>query len=178
MQALGAEPEVGAAGTIEFTAHGKAYSLPMVVSGWYESFNDQLSQMAAAPSFAEAHPEMFQFTYNEDSDITDTYWSAIKVKSSNHLKEHLDKQLTHMVSLESLYYALGASLIDLVLAVVLNFTMIKSVCSSICFFTYHITLMPAVIICLILIILSIIIPPFILKVFNRGTIVEKPGVAE
>lgn len=90
MQALGAEPEVGAAVTIEFTAHGKAYSLPMVVSGWYESFNDQLSQMAAAPSFAEAHPEMFQFTYNEDSDITDTYWSAIKVKSSNHLKEQLD----------------------------------------------------------------------------------------
>lgn len=89
-----------------------------------------------------------------------------------------NKQLTHMVSLESLYYALGASLIDLVLAVVLNFAMIKSVCSSIWFFTYHITLMPAVIICLILIILSIIIPPFILKVFNRGTIVEKPGVAE
>ena len=44
---LGAEPEIGAEITIVFTAHGREYALPMVVTGWYEALGGQLSVMWA-----------------------------------------------------------------------------------------------------------------------------------
>ncbi len=34
---LGVEPEVGAAVTIAFTAHGREYQMDMIVSGWFEA---------------------------------------------------------------------------------------------------------------------------------------------
>ena len=56
LRALGVEPEAGAEIVIEFTAHGRDYALPMVVTGWYEALDSQLSVMWAGPAFREAHP--------------------------------------------------------------------------------------------------------------------------
>ena len=55
---LGAEPEVGAEVTIEFTAHGREYRLPMTVSGWYEATSDQVSMMWAGIAFRDAYPDI------------------------------------------------------------------------------------------------------------------------
>lgn len=74
---LGAEPKVGETVTIEFTAHGKDYSMDMVVSGWYESTNDQTSTMVAGTAFREANPDLFRYTYQDDREIAGTYWSDI-----------------------------------------------------------------------------------------------------
>ena len=74
---LGAEPKVGETVTIEFTAHGKDYSMDMVVSGWYESTNDQTSTMVAGTAFREANPDLFRYTYQNDREIAWTYWSDI-----------------------------------------------------------------------------------------------------
>ena len=74
---LGAEPKVGETVTIEFTAHGKDYSMDMVVSGWYESTNDQTSTMVAGTAFREANPDLFRYTYQNDREIAGTYWSDI-----------------------------------------------------------------------------------------------------
>ena len=74
---LGAEPKVGETVTIEFTAHGKDYSMDMVVSGWYEATNDQTSTMVAGTAFREANPDLFRYTYQDDREIAGTYWSDI-----------------------------------------------------------------------------------------------------
>lgn len=74
---LGAEPKVGETVTIEFTAHGKDYSMDMVVSGWYEATNDQTSTMVAGTAFREANPDLFRYTYQNDREIAGTYWSDI-----------------------------------------------------------------------------------------------------
>lgn len=78
---LGVDPEVGVEVTIEFTAHGQEYRFPMVVSGWYEAFNDQLSVMWAGTAFRDAHPDIFHFTYDQDRDMAGTYLSDFTAKS-------------------------------------------------------------------------------------------------
>lgn len=91
---LDAKPEIGAEVTIEFTAHGQEYSLPMVVSGWYEATNDQMSTMVGGASFAEAYPEIFQDTYHSDKDMAGTYFSDFTVKSTvnkSNLQEKMDE---------------------------------------------------------------------------------------
>ncbi|MCI9120806.1 MAG: ABC transporter permease [Oscillibacter sp.] len=94
---LGAEPEVGAEITIAFTAHGRDYVLPMVVSGWYEAPGSQLSVLWAGTAFREAYPEIFRFTYREDRDMTGTYFSDFTARSPLGLEKNL----------RELVYALG-----------------------------------------------------------------------
>ena len=86
---LGVEPEAGAEITVRFTAHGRDYTFPMVVSGWYEALNSQLSVMWAGTAFQEAHPEIFQFTFREDRDTTGTYFSDFTARSVWGLEENL-----------------------------------------------------------------------------------------
>lgn len=88
---LGVEPEVGAEITVEFTAHGKDYSLPMVVSGWYEAVNDQVSYMIAGTAFRDAHPDIFENTFRQDGELAGTYFSDILAGSTFRLQEELDE---------------------------------------------------------------------------------------
>lgn len=87
---LGVEPETGAEVIIEFTAHGKEYSLPMIVSGWYESIHEQMSMMVLAPCFIEAYPDIFEYTYRDDHQMTGTYYSDIVLKNKTGITQQLD----------------------------------------------------------------------------------------
>lgn len=87
---LGLEPEVGAQVTVEFTAHGQQYSLPMVVSGWYEALNDQISIMAAGAAFQQEHPDIFRYTYDTDRDIAGTYFSDFTAATIVGLQEKMN----------------------------------------------------------------------------------------
>ncbi len=93
---LGAEPQIGAEVTIEFTAHGREYRLPMVVSGWYEAENDQISMMWAGTAFRGGHPDIFQFTYDQDREIAGTYCSDIIAVSTVGLKKKMEEQAVRM----------------------------------------------------------------------------------
>lgn len=88
------------------------------------------------------------------------------------------KQLQMMVVLESLYYALLASAFGTLSAIVLNGTVLKTVCTSIWFMSYHFVLLPALVACCVMIILSLVIAPLLLKVFQKGSIVERLREAE
>lgn len=90
LEALGVKPEVGARVTIEFTAHGKDYQLPMVVSGWYEAISEQISTMVVGKSFVEAYPDIFEYTYDVDNETAGSYFSDFTVKSTAGLQEKLD----------------------------------------------------------------------------------------
>lgn len=86
---LGAEVRVGAEVTIEFTAHGREYSLPMTVSGWYEAGNDQLSVMVVGTAFRDAHPDIFEYTFDRDRSMAGTYFSDFLARSSVGLEEKM-----------------------------------------------------------------------------------------
>lgn len=96
LRELGALPEVGAEVTIEFTAHNREYRLPMVVSGWYESTSDQLSMMWAGIAFRDAHPDIFQFTYDQDRDMAGTYCSDIIAVTASGLSKKMEQEAIHM----------------------------------------------------------------------------------
>ena len=86
---LGVEPQVGARITVAFTAHGRDYTFPMVVSGWYEALNDQLSVMWTGLPFRDANPDIFRNTYNKDFEMAGTYWSDILAVSRAGLQEKM-----------------------------------------------------------------------------------------
>ena len=86
---LGVEPQVGAQITVAFTAHGRDYTFPMVVSGWYEALNDQLSVMWTGLPFRDANPDIFRNTYNKDFEMAGTYWSDILAVSRAGLQEKM-----------------------------------------------------------------------------------------
>lgn len=87
---LGVEPEVGAEIMVAFTAHGKEYCLPMVVSGWYEAVNDQVSYMIAGTAFRDAHPDIFENTYRQDGEYAGIYFSDILAGRTLRLQKELD----------------------------------------------------------------------------------------
>lgn len=87
---LGVEPEVGADVTISFTAHGREYQLDMVVSGWFEATSEQISMMWAGTAFRDAHPDIFEYTYDRDRDMAGTYYSDFIATSTARLQENLD----------------------------------------------------------------------------------------
>ena len=91
IRALGAEPEIGAQIVIAFTVHGKAYELPMKVSGYYETSNSQLSVMWTGTAFRDAYPDIFRYTYDRDGEMAGTYYSDIMVKSADGLKERMEE---------------------------------------------------------------------------------------
>ena len=93
---LGVEPDVGAAVSIAFTAHGREYQLDMVVSGWFEATNDQISMMWAGTAFRDAHPDIFEYTYDRDRDMAGTYYSDFTAVSTAGLQENLDDWVRKM----------------------------------------------------------------------------------
>ena len=87
---LGGEPQVGEKIDIEFTLRGETHQMEMTVSGWYEAANAQMSTMVAGSAFADANPDLFRFTYDQDRETAGTYFSDITVKNTVNLQETLD----------------------------------------------------------------------------------------
>lgn len=87
---LGVEPEVGAVVPVAFSAHGKTYEMELVVSGWYEAVNAQMSVMWAGEAFVNAHPDIFTYTYDVDGDVAGTYWCDFTATSTSNLQTQID----------------------------------------------------------------------------------------
>ncbi len=93
---FGVEPEVGAAVTIAFTAHGREYQMDMIVSGWFEATSEQISMMWAGTTFRDAHPDIFKYTYDQDREMAGTYYSDFVAVSTAGLQEKLDRWVWQM----------------------------------------------------------------------------------
>ncbi len=96
LRELGVEPETGALTTIAFTAHGREYQLDMIVSGWYEATSEQVSMMWAGTAFRDAHPDIFEYTYDRNRDMAGTYYSDFIATSTAGLQENLDHWVRQM----------------------------------------------------------------------------------
>lgn len=90
------------------------------------------------------------------------------------------KQLRRMVMTESLSYVLRAGVIGTVVAVVLGVTAVKLLVENgpIWYMTFHLTILPAILLSLIYIVLALIIPMVSLRFLNRQSIVERLRTGE
>lgn len=90
LQELGVEAEVGAFVPVEFSVRGQTYTFPMRLTGWYEAINEQVSVMWTGTAFRDAHPEIFQYTYNEDREMAGTYFSDFTAVNSLKLQDKMN----------------------------------------------------------------------------------------
>lgn len=91
------------------------------------------------------------------------------------------KQLRKLVMTESLSYVLWAGVIGTVVAVILGVAVVKPLVESgfpFWFMTFHLTILPAILLSLIYIVLALIIPMVSLQFLNRQSIVERLRTGE
>lgn len=90
------------------------------------------------------------------------------------------KQLRRMLMTESLSYVLRAGVIGTVVAVVLGVTAVKLLVENdpIWYMTFHLTILPAILLSIIYIVLALIIPMVSLRFLNRQSIVERLRTGE
>ena len=90
------------------------------------------------------------------------------------------KQLRRMVMTESLSYVLRAGVIGTVVAGILGVTAVKLLVENgpIWYMTFHLTILPAILLSLIYIVLALIIPMVSLRFLNRQSIVERLRTGE
>ena len=90
------------------------------------------------------------------------------------------KQLRKMVMTESLSYVLRAGIIGTVIAAILGVTAVKLLVENgpIWYMTFHLTILPAILLSIIYIVLAIIIPMVDLRFLNRQSIVERLRIGE
>lgn len=90
LQELGVEAKIGVFVPVEFSVRGRTYTFSMKLSGWYEAINEQISVMWAGTAFRDAHPEIFQYTYNEDREMAGTYFSDFTSVNSLKLQDKMN----------------------------------------------------------------------------------------
>lgn len=90
------------------------------------------------------------------------------------------KQLRRMLMTESLSYVLRAGVIGTVVAVILGVTAVKLLVENgpIWYMTFHLTILPAILLSVIYIVLALIIPMVSLRFLNRQSIVERLRTGE
>ncbi len=90
------------------------------------------------------------------------------------------KQLRRMLMTESLSYVLRAGVIGTVVAVILGVTAVKLLVENgpIWYMTFHLTILPAILLSIIYIVLALIIPMISLRFLNRQSIVERLKTGE
>lgn len=90
------------------------------------------------------------------------------------------KQLRRMVMTESLSYVLRAGVIGTAVAVILGVTAVKLLVENgpIWYMTFHLTILPAILLSVIYIVLALIIPMVSLRLLNRQSIVERLRTGE
>ena len=90
------------------------------------------------------------------------------------------KQLRKLLMLEGCLYAAGAAVLGIVFSVAVDQTLLKMILSnpSMWSFSYRITILPAIILSMILVVISVLIPRGAMRMFYKGSVVEQLRIAE
>lgn len=90
------------------------------------------------------------------------------------------RQLRKLVTMECLNYVVRSAVIGTILAGVLGITLIRILVEKgpFWFMTFHMTLLPALLFFVLFAVLALIVPNIALRVFNKGSVVERLRVIE
>lgn len=86
---LGIEPQLGVLIPVEFELRGETHHVDMVLSGWWEAANAQLSIMVVSQAFMEEHRGLFPNTYARDREMAGTYLSDVVLKDKTDVQDQL-----------------------------------------------------------------------------------------
>lgn len=86
---LGITPEIGTLVPVEFELRGETYRFDMVLSGWWEASNVQISLMIVSNAFMEENRAIFPNTYAQDREMAGTYLSDVVLKDKTDVQEQL-----------------------------------------------------------------------------------------
>lgn len=89
-----------------------------------------------------------------------------------------ERQLTKMMVYEGMFYAGGACALGIVLGAILDLTLVRGMLGKMWQFTFHFTLLPALLVSALLLVLSTAVPVLALRFFYKESIVEQLRVAE
>lgn len=90
LESLGVKPQVGEKFTLELELRGVTYTYEMVVSGWWEAINPQVSVLLVSEDFMEENEDIFPYTYDEDKEYAGTYFSDIVFQSRADVESQID----------------------------------------------------------------------------------------
>lgn len=90
------------------------------------------------------------------------------------------RQLRHMMMWEGVYYALSADIIGCVAAAFFGLTILKNALNSpsMWYFTMNFTVLPGEIVGILYFIMAVVIPVIALRIFNKGSVVERLRMTE
>ncbi|MDE7431234.1 MAG: ABC transporter permease [Lachnospiraceae bacterium] len=91
LESLGIKPAVGAEIEVEFVLRGETYKYEMIVSGWWEASDTQISIMLVSDEFMKANKDIFPYTFDKDREYAGTYCSDVVFTEKTNMEKQLEE---------------------------------------------------------------------------------------
>ena len=135
----------------------------------FESFRSMFLLLGGALSFIVGLVGVLNFFNAILTGIITRKWEFAMLQSVG----MTGKQLKTMLVYEGLFYALGAGLLSLLLALILSPLMRITMSNMFWFFTYRFTIMPILLLLPVFVLLGVLVPLIIYRFAAKATIVER-----
>lgn len=96
LESMGIKTEVGAEIEVEFVLRGETYKYEMIVSGWWEASNTQMSYMLVSDEFMKANKDIFPYTFDIDGEYAGTYFSDIVFAKKTNMEKQLEEIILNL----------------------------------------------------------------------------------
>ena len=88
LEDLGIKKEVGSLVPMSFTLRGQEYSFDMRLAGWYTG-NPKADFLIVSEAFLEHNPEVTENTYDDDKEVSGTYYASVCMKNTKNIEQNL-----------------------------------------------------------------------------------------
>ena len=88
LEELGIKKEVGSYVPVSFTLRGQEYNFDMRLAGWYTG-NPKADFLIVSETFLEHNPEVTKNTYDDDKEVSGTYYASVCMKNTKNIEQNL-----------------------------------------------------------------------------------------
>ena len=88
LEELGIEKEIGSHVPVSFTLRNQKYKFDMRLAGWYTG-NSKVDFLIVSEAFLEHNPEVTENTYDDDKEVSGTYYASVCMKNTKDIEQNL-----------------------------------------------------------------------------------------
>lgn len=88
LEELGIEKEIGSHVPVSFTLRNQEYKFDMRLAGWYTG-NSKVDFLIVSEAFLEHNPEVTENTYDDDKEVSGTYYASVCMKNTKDIEQNL-----------------------------------------------------------------------------------------
>lgn len=88
LEELGIEKEIGSQVPVSFTLRNQEYKFDMRLAGWYTG-NSKVDFLIVSEAFLEHNPEVTENTYDDDKEVSGTYYASVCMKNTKDIEQNL-----------------------------------------------------------------------------------------